>query len=58
MEDKATMLIYDSRDNNKKNDTQIKIEIKKCTEILEELRMEHNKRQAWLDDNLSCTAYL
>ena len=52
------MLIYDSRDNNKKNDTQIKIEIKKCTEILEELRMEHNKRQAWLDDNLSCTAYL
>ena len=58
MKDKATMLIYDSIDNNKKNDTQIKIELKKCNEILRELTREIRKREDWLFDNPDCTSYL
>lgn len=52
------MLIYNSRDNEKKNDTQIKIEFKKCKEIMKELRQEIINRENWLADNLDCTSYL
>jgi len=58
MKKETTMLIYDSRDNNKKNDTQIKIEFKKVNDILRELTREIRNREDWLFDNPNCTSYL
>jgi hypothetical protein len=58
MKKESTMLIYDSRDNYKKNDTQIRIELKKINEILRELTQEIRNREDWLFDNPDCTSYL
>jgi hypothetical protein len=58
MKKETTILIYNSRENNKKNDTQIRIELKKVNDILRELTREITNREDWLFDNPQCTSYL